>query len=494
MNFKIKRVMFSSFCYKDLHDDLLSLRYMQVSNNYESDSDPIDEDNFQLLITKIHQIYTIKKIDDAQSIIDTIKNLIQQDPTMANVLIDNDFNSLFNFLIEMNTNVFYCSLYDLLSELFLNYKGDFDIFVSQNVLIFLNMLSDENSHIFISNLKCVRNLLARNKAYKHFFIENGGFFRLLSYEIHENILEDKIILIFDIISMILEVQNENDPSNDYISSIQEQDFLLSQIYQSLSIQSVNVKKHVLTCLDYFIRASLLFRSIISEDRLLIYNNEKLDQIKTEVMKNIRLYDEDIVVLCIDIIILIMRAFSPKSFDIGLIQEDIMLIFNAFKNSYYPIIYSFKLLIQIANNIEVNTLISDEIISVSIFFCESDAFSIKIKSVHFLSILIQMTSNLYACSIIEKHPDIIEIFNDFLHTKDKILDCVISSLGKIVDLSREQKISISPFQIFQIIDIGFIKELQLNYEEDKDNLRILNLLSGIRYLVNTYDNLAQLEEN
>lgn len=486
--------MCSSICYKDLHDDLLSLRYMQVSNNYESDSDPIDEDNFQLLITKIRQIYTIKKIEDAQSIIDTIRNLIQQDPLMANALIENDFNSLFNFLVEMNTNIFYCSLYDLLSELFLKYEGDFDIFVSQNVLIFLNILSDENSHIFISNLKCIRNLLAKNKAYKHFFIENGGYFKLLSYEIYENILEDKVILIFDIISMIIEVQNENDPSNDYLSSIDEQNLLLSQIFQSLNTQSVNVKKKVLACLDYFIRTNLIFRSIISEDRLLIYNDEKLDQIKTEIMKDIRLYDEDIVILCIDIIILIMRAFSPKSFDINSIQEVIMLVFNAFKNSYYPIIYSFKLLIQIANNIEVNSLISDEIISASISFCESDAFSIKLKSVHFMSILIQMTDNEHACPIIENHPDIIEIFNDFLHTGDKILDCVISSLCKIVDLSREQKIPISPFQIFNIIDIGFIKELQFNYEEDKDNLSILNLLSGIRYLVNTYDNLIQLEEN
>lgn len=480
-------------CYKDFNDDFLSSRFLYFARDLKSDFDDVSEDECLIMIEKIKQLKDIKDADQAQGIIDTITDLIEKNSKMARVLIKNDFQSLFTYLIEIDTNTFYCSLYDLLSEIILKYDGNLTDFVTKDMLHFLNILSDENSHIFISNLKCLQHLLYKDASFKHFFIQNGGYHKLLNYTIYKDMLEDKIQFIFNILSRIIEIPETSDLSDEYINSIEEQKSLFSQILKSLENDSyIEGKTRTLICLDYFIRTSLNLEPIIGRDQLIIFDKQIFEQIINVIFKNVRLNNNNIVYICLDMIYIFLKAkLYTELIDIQIIQQNILLIFNVFKDSYSPILYSFKILTVLANNITTNEMISDDIICESIEFSKSKAFAIKSQAVHFLSVLIINVDSSHAVPILNKYPVIIEIFCDFLHTKDSILQDVLSALGRSVELSQNDQLAIGISEIFQWLDIDYLNELLVNYEHEKnEDYRYLIITSEIRLLIKEYNRLNE----
>ena len=176
------------------------------------------------------------------------------------------------------------------------------------------------------------------------------------------------------------------------------------------------------------------------------------------------------------------------------QKSIYNICSAFPNSTKTIKKAFKILTIIANTPDLIESISDDLISIAIKFYQSDVFSIKSKSAHFLAILIQCSSNLRTCSIIEEFPDVIDIICDFLHSKDVILERTSGALMKIIELSLNKQIELDISKIYESIDIDFLKELQFNLENDADDNSLkLIILVNIRALVSFYPELENENE-
>ena len=274
--------------YKKPQKDLLTIRMMQIASNSEfrktSDDSEIqdNEDDIKTLSKKIEQLFEVDVLD-IEHILITIKDMVSNNSILANVLMENDFNSIFYFLLEQDTDIFYSSLFDLLSEIFKNYNGDITEYVTDDLLDFLNSLIDDDPIIFTSNIVCIINLLANNNAFKDFFIQNGGYSKLLNYQIDDilrnqisnAISENQIKAIFNAISLILEVQDDSDVSNEYQHSIDEQKCILNLIFKSLQIKNnymiteFNEKICILCCLDVFIRTSFNMNSVQDVDKLLI---------------------------------------------------------------------------------------------------------------------------------------------------------------------------------------------------------------------------------
>ncbi|KAK8860978.1 hypothetical protein M9Y10_012670 [Tritrichomonas musculus] len=504
--------------YKDNDEGYSSFQAIQaVVDNYNSNLNDNDaennEDGIYMLSVKKQQLFDFNDPGRSEPLIETIKNMIIEGSLTANQLVENDFYSIFSFLIKMDSNVFYRSLYDLLTKVFDEYVGDIKEFVSEDILIFLNHLSDENSFEFISNLSCIASLLRRENSYKFFFINNKGFTKLINLDyrnhyINPNILDTKVKLMMNVIALILDIPN--DVSNELIYTSQDQICIYKQIYKILfEFADLKVKSLAMISLDAFIRycfklsSSTMIKTENNEQlSFLIYDDFYCNQIAVEVMKCLGFNDEDIVRSCLDIIAIFYCINKLNFFEFDVFQNKVKIIFGAFRNDEKVLLEVFKLFMILADDCSINFKISEDIITNAIQLCDSEIFTVKSKSIHFLAILVQMSQNSRARSIIEKFPIIIEIFCDFIHAKEAIVERVLGALTQVVELSLNQEFTtqnnskINVFQVYELIDIDFLYEFKLELEHNCDNIKehiFFNTLANIKYLISIHEQITANDE-
>ncbi|OHT05775.1 hypothetical protein TRFO_26462 [Tritrichomonas foetus] len=405
-----------------------------------------------------------EKIHIIGNIFDTFTNILDEIPFAANILVEHHLMSVFDIILQFNIQEFSLHLLEFLTRFFCKYRGDLKPIMSIKILeLIKNSVLDQNYFVCKAGLNCFISLLVFDSGFISYFLENLNIEQILSLNLTNH---DIFMSAFKAIACFFLNQN-----------IQYQPIVYNRLYNVLleKFQSGDSEQQTIGLL-----CCLVCLSKHNPKEFTQYC-EKFAPI---VCRFLRMNNHTIIVSSLDFIYFSFFYECHSYFNFIELQQNIELLIKYQNNHYDIVALIFKIYRLVADNLELNGMISYNVLDFAYQFLKLDIYDLKSKAIHFLAIYIHMSNQNQVLSLLNRYNDIIIYLNDFLFAKENIVDRVLNAMYIIVEMMNKGLISeFSKQDFFGLINIQVLHELEEAY--DSNTSQYVSINSCIRFLLSEY---------
>lgn len=485
-------------------------------NEYKDsiDAPPLDdlkiEEPKHVDFTLIQKIKTISETEDSYEIstnLDTISNLITENPILSNSLIGLDFQTFFGRLIELEVDQFAANLYRLLSEIISNYDGDIFQVMTEPILVFLNNTKTEDMYTFQYKLFAIINLLTRCPSLKVFFL-NGLFdyvIATLQMNVQSNLLDTNQPYLINLITCFFQC-NESNMENEPIYICEHQIQLFQSIFMILKKPniSLNLILSCTVCLETMIVWTInLYQFYQNEENphepFVLYQDESLlNELINQAIGCLKYNDMQTIASGLTILDNLL-LINPQYIDNFIIDIPKCLYTIVSVNPASDIIGRiYKYMVRlIESNPDFTLAIAPDFVQQAIELCDdSSLFENKVQATRFLAVCIQMRPSTTVPEFMSNYPNIIPSLCDCFNAKEGISVWIIGALTCIIESLSDVSLNNEVFSyIYETIELATLNEMLQELESQMDPKKpqnILPMISGLRYLIRVYESVDKDE--
>ena len=437
-------------------------QFLDLANKYLEIRIDDNEDNEIDLLTinkKLEQIFQIENQNYLSCLIDTLSNMIEENgKTIDEIIKRCDLLQIIH-VVSSEQNHSTLSVLRFITKIFQNYDGNIENIINLDIVKYLVMnLYENNVWVLKEDLNSISSLFRRGDATNLIigFANYDGLIKILDINIDPGI---KLIFspIFELLINFFSLASESNEiqpivNNDLLHQVYQKIFLATQLNPDIN----NEMQNLLECLNYVIYFQ--FKNFEKNPSNL---QEPLETFKNFILKSLKINNKEIVVLGIKL--LTWYFFLNMSFllDFGLLQDAFNKLIHDYGIDEDIICSIFDIYLYIADDLSMNDKISERIINQAIEYSTSENYSIKSKSVHLISALIQMQNQDKIAQYFIQNYDFIILLADFIYSDEQIAERVLNALIKIIEIIQNnvKDYPITVGQILSLLDFDYLNKLE-----------------------------------